>query len=277
MPFSLADFLYGGLIPAAVAAALWRLLSRRPGASNLQRFATAAAFVAAVHAGYWLLALGKPAPASHWEWLPWALVLSLAAAVPAASGQRGRLLTSVLLLIVAVAASWLLVPDWEHLEPSWTAHLGALTVGIVVIAAGLAPLARRTPAAKVFVLLAVVLVCESVILALAGSLRFAQIAGCGAAALAGMSLAAFFDRMGRTAEGIALPFALLAAGMMLIGRVNSFSEVPLISYLLPPLSPLALWPMAAGPLARTTARRRWLPALLPVVLCLLAVGLAAMA
>jgi hypothetical protein len=277
MPFSLADFVYGGLIPAALAAALWNLLPRRAGAPTLQRIATATAFVAAVHAGYWLLALGKPAPASHWEWLPWTLLLSLAGVVPGASGTRGRLLTTGLLLIVAVAASWVLVPRWEHLEPPRSVHLVALTAGIVLISVGLTPLAPRMPAARLFVLLAVVLVCESVILALAGSLRFAQIAGCGAAALSGMSLAAYFQRNGRTAEGIALPFAVLAAGMMLIGRVNSFSDVPLISYLLPPLAPLALWPLSAGPLAGTTAPRRWLLASLPVVLCLLAVGLAAMA
>src|SRR5690606_22524823 len=115
------------------------------------------------------------------------------------------------------------------------------------------------------------------ILAAAGSLRFAQIAGCGAAALAGMALVAYFNRAKRTADGIALPFAVFAAGMMLIGRVNSFSDVPLISYLLPPVAPLALWLTMAVPTARTAATRRWLLLSIPIVLCLLAVGLAAAA
>jgi hypothetical protein len=277
MPFSLADFLYGGLIPAAVAAALWVLLPRHSGAPPLQRFATAAGFAAAVHAGYWLLALGKAVPASHWEWLPWVLLLSLAGALPVASGTRGRVLRSALLLVAAVAASWMLVPDWEHLEPSRLLHRFVLIVGIVAVSAGLAPLARRMPAAKLLLLLAVVLVSESVILALGGSLRFAQITGCGAAALAGMSLAAFFDRTGRTADGIALPFALLAAGMMLIGHVNSFSDVPHISYLFPPLAPLALWPLATGPGARASGPRRWVLVSLPVLICLGAVARAAIA
>ena len=277
MPFSLADVVYGGLVPAALAAALWRLSSRLPSRAALRSVATAVTLISGVHIGYWLLGLGKLSPASHWEWLPWALLLSIAGAIPVASGTRGRMLTSALHLIVASAAGWVLVPDWEHLAPSRAVHLIVLMVGIVLIAAGLTPLARRMAASKLFLLLAAVLVCESAILALAGSLRFAQIAGCGAAALAGMSLAAHFDRTGRTAEGIALPFALLAAGMMLIGRVNSFSDVPLISYLLPPLAPLALWPVVAGPLARTTAPQRRLLFVAPVLLCLLAAGLAALA
>lgn len=277
MPFSLADFGYGGLIPAAVAAALWSLSTRWARTESLQRAATAAAFVAGVHAGYWLLALGKPTPASHWEWLPWTLLLSVAGAVPGPSGAGGRLLKSAFVLLVAIVTSWGLVPDWDHLQPSRSVHLVALIVGIVLISAGLEPLTRRMAAARLFLLLAGVLVCEAAILALAGSLRFAQIAGCGAAALAGMSLAACFDRTGRPSAGIALSFALLAAGMMLIGKVNSFSDVPLISYLLPPLAPLALWPAIAGPGAHLTGPRRWLLSAVPVLISLLAVGLAAMA
>lgn len=277
MPFSLADVVYGGIVPVIVAAALWRLSARRLTTEGLRRGATAGAFVAGVHGGYWLLELGDPVPGSHWEWLPWALLLSVVGAVPPAAGSRGRLLSHVLMLSVAVAASGALVPGWEHLEPSRWIHILALSAVIVLVAAGLEPLTRRMSAAPLLLVLGLVLVCEAAILALSGSLRFAQIAGCGAAALMGLSLAAWFDRTGRPSAGIALPFAVLAAGMMHIGKVNSFSDVPLISYLLPPLAPLALWAVILDCGPRSTGPRRLLLLSLPVLLSLVALGIAAVA
>ena len=41
--------------------------------------------------------------------------------------------------------------------------------------------------------------------------------------------------------GAASLFAMLVVGSLLIGRVNSFSEVKLISYVLVPLTPVMLW------------------------------------
>jgi hypothetical protein len=94
-----------------------------------------------------------------------------------------------------------------------------------------------------------------VVLGLAGSLRFAQMAGCGAAALGGMAAASWIVRAARPlVSGVALPAALLVTGAMLIGRTNSFSDVPLVSYLLIPLATAALW-LAATPSA--VAARGW--------------------
>ena len=50
--------------------------------------------------------------------------------------------------------------------------------------------------------------------------------------------------------------ALLLTGLMLIGRVNSFSSVPLFCYMLVAVAPQFLWLTMIGPLARLTAWKR---------------------
>ena len=162
------------------------------------------------------MGLGKPVPASHWEWRPWVLLLAAAGAVPAAADASAQLRRGVVTSIVAITSGTLLVPDWDHLEPSRAVHLVVLGFAVVVIDLGLHPLTRRIAAAMLLPVLSLVLACEAAVLAAAGSLRFAQIVGCGAAALAGMSLGAWGERSKRSAEGIALPFAVFAAGMMLV-------------------------------------------------------------
>ena len=96
------------------------------------------------------------------------------------------------------------------------------------------------------------------LLATSGSLRFAQVLGAGAGALCGMAAAAWLGARARplALAGISLSFTVLLAGMMLVGRVNSFSSVPLASYVLIPVAPLFLWISFAGPLSHLQGMKR---------------------
>ena len=72
--------------------------------------------------------------------------------------------------------------------------------------------------------------------------------------------------------------SLFLAGGLLIGRVNSFSEVPLAGYVLIPASPLLLWGCVHGPLARPAGIQGVaIRTCLPLLMCGLALVLAAMA
>src|SRR5688572_18804693 len=105
MPFSLVDLLLGGRVPVAVAALVWALCGGLISSEVGGRLVNAAAFVAAVHAGYWLLGLGKPVPTSHWEWIPWTLLMAVAGAVPTAVDSSGRLMRGVIASLVAITSS----------------------------------------------------------------------------------------------------------------------------------------------------------------------------
>jgi hypothetical protein len=91
-----------------------------------------------------------------------------------------------------------------------------------------------------------------------------------------MTLVVSFDKS-RSPAGIALPYAVLIGGAMLIGRVNSFSDVPWASYLMIPLAAATLWLSLVGPLAKTNGMRHRLVQTLPVLVSAVAVILALVA
>jgi hypothetical protein len=256
-------------IVAVVVAWLWR----RGTSEGWQPLGLPLAFIVGFHAGYWLLGLGPARPESHWQWLPWLLLLTLPVGVRPLSNRSAIGARVGLTIVVAAVSGWLLVPTWEHLEPSRIVHLAVLTTAVVLVATALQPLTTRIPSPWLLVNLTGVLAAGAAVLGLSGNLRFGQIAGCGVAALTGLTIAARFSKGRINADGLVLPFTLLVTALMLIGRVHSFSEVPLVSYLLPPVAPLSLWLATNDRIARAGVRR-WLVLLLPLVVCGVAVGVA---
>lgn len=83
------------------------------------------------------------------------------------------------------------------------------------------------------------LAAASALLALSGSLRFAQTTAAAMAAYAGLAAALVAVRPASTLGGVALVYSLLSSAAMLTGQVNSFSEIPTFSYVLLPLAPFA--------------------------------------
>ena len=150
----------------------------------------------------------------------------------------------------------MLVPTWEDLEPARWIQLFCFALYVVGWVAIMQPVERRSAGPLLPAVLSVTLAAAAVILALAGSLRFAQIALAGAASLLGIFLVSCRDRQPGRLSGIGLVFSILVIGSLLVGRVNSFSDVPLVSYLLVPLAPLGLWLTEAKPLARFPSWQR---------------------
>jgi hypothetical protein len=272
---STSDLLYGVAAPAAIAALVaWLIgLCRESG----QRHAGAAALAAGTLGGYFLLSLGPLEPESHWHWLPYVLV-SAAAVGPVARGSGVHCVERIpLLALVSAAAMAVLVPTWEGLDPprwSQVALWGSLAA---VSAFLLDAAAARIAGAAVPLALAAASLCGAVVLALSGNLRFAQILGAATGACAGIALVAALRRGANLTTGIALPWTLLTAGAMLVGRVNSFSDVPLASYLLIPVAPTALLLRAVGPMSRWKGLRSWALLAIPLAICGMAVALALIA
>lgn len=243
MPLSLREMIYGGAVPAAVAAVLFWAGSRSARRDVVRTFSAPLALAAGFLTGYALLALGPLVPRTHWHYLPH-IVLAAAALAPAISRPRSVAVRMILIAVATVAAIWLLVPASGNL-PARVLQTAGWTAIAVLAADGLDFALPRLNATVAALLLCAVIGCGAVVLGLAGSLRFAQVAGCGAAALGGMAAASWINRAAQPlVSGVALPAALLVTGAMLIGRTNSFSDVPLVSYLLVPLGAAALWPAA---------------------------------
>jgi hypothetical protein len=178
----------------------------------------------------------------------------------------------------AVAAAWVLVPTWDDLEPSRTVYLVVTVIYVTGLTGLLEPLARRFQGPLLPAMLWATMTTAAVVLALSGSLRFAQIALAGAAALFGIMLVACFRRNANMLTGVSSIFSVMAIGSLLIGQVNSFSEVPLSSYVLVPLAPLLLWFCTTGPLSRLEGvKRSFAYASLPIGVLVGAVLLAAIA
>jgi hypothetical protein len=117
--------------------------------------------------------------------------------------------------------------------------------------------------------------CTSAILLLSGNTSFSLTVGCGAGALAGISVAMCGTREA-TLRGASLACCALLGGAMLVGQFNTLSTVPLASYIIPPLAPLLMWVGVRGPLSQGggfVAGAKKIA--VPVAACLIAVGVAA--
>lgn len=275
MPLTPTDVVWGFLVPAIVSAAVLFVLRRVLPQALADRYPGAIALAIGFFSGYGLLALAPWQPSSHWHWLPYVLLAaSLVTPVALAEGvwsfERGLLYG-----LVALLASWLLVPTWDDLEPPRGVSIVGLAVYITLLAILLEKLARRLPGPVLAAILGFCMIFAAVVLALSGNLRMGQIAGAAAAAFIGCAMASRRRPEHDSLQGLALPFALHSAGLLYVGRVNSFSGLPDLSYLLPTLAPLGLWASFAGlggnPMG---TNRKLLGAILVVLPLVVAVGLA---
>lgn len=258
MPVSITDLLYGILAPAALAGALFVLLGRGLPSDIAKRFAATAGLAAGFCLGYGLLELGPWIPETHWHWLPAAVVATLAAGPVARAGGVSWLERSLLYVLLAAVTGWFLIPTWNDLEPSRTTLLAGWCGYVVLVSLLLEALCSRATGGGLPLVLILTLLAAAVVLALSGSLRFAQIAGAGMGAMLGIGVTLVWSGTKDGLRGGMLAFTVFAAGALLIGRLNSFSDVPWASYLLVPVAPLALWLSVTGPLGKVTGWKRWL-------------------
>ena len=256
MPFSVTDILYGGVVPALAAGLLMLILRWLLPDAFEKRYTVVVAFVAGFFVGYGMLSLSPWIPTAHWHWLPWMLLAGTVVGPISCVNGVYRIERWLLYALLALGVGWMLVPTWEDLEPARWIHQACFVLYVVGWMAVMEPLGRRSAGPLLPAVLTATLTAAAVILALAGSLRFAQIALAGAASLFGIFLVSCWDRQPGRLSGIGLVFSILVIGSLLVGRVNSFSDVPLVSYALVPLAPLGLWLTEAKPLARFPSWQR---------------------
>lgn len=267
MPFTLNDILYCGVAPLVVSALMLLVVRRFSPAEFGERYAGSLAVLAGFMAAYGLNELGPWMPEAHWHWLPYvltgaAIVGSIAAATSLFWVER-----TMLHMMSAGVAAWVLVPDWEDLDPSRTTYLIGFGACVTVLAGILSSLETRLLGRTLPLVQWLTLTASSIILLLSGSLRFTLLAIAGCSAVFGVMLFSGRNQTTPHHSGLQLLFSALLIGTLAIGKVNSFSSVPWIAYLLVPIAPATLCLTATGPISRLTdAKRLFVQLLLPTLI-----------
>lgn len=275
MPLTTADIVYGMLLPTLAGAGVMAVLPMGLPTEVARRYTASCAALVGFLIGYVMLSLGPSVPTGHWHWLVY-LLIAAAIVGPISLAEGLRVWERILLwLLLAAVTAGLLVPTWEDLEPSRAVHWVVLAGMFVLLATFLQPLEDRLAGWHLGIAMWATLCTAAVVLALSGNGRFGQIAIAGAGAILGLSALSGLARGEQPLLGSSGLFAMLVVGTLLVGRVNSFSDVPLASYLLVPFAPLTLWCTQAPPFSRLgKATRVALAIALPTLILGLAAGLA---
>lgn len=239
---------YGMLVPAVVALVLCRICRKLLPPVAAQRYAAGAAAAIAFLASYALLpSWAALRPERHWHWLPH---LGLAALVFGLVGPAAGLRTVERWLphaALAIVAAWLLVPLWADLSPSRPICIALLALYLWALMTGIDALPAKLRGKSLMIYLTMAAALTALLLAAAISLRFGQLAGIAAAALAGCAVATRWQAEPIEVRGMLPVFAVLVGGCAFIGCIER--QPPLSGLLLAPAAPLILWSFVYGPLA----------------------------
>ena len=272
-PFTAKDIILGGLIPAAIVVAVCllsaRFLTRDFSRSIVANWAIAIAFVVGIR----LLNLSPLTPATHWHWLPYiGLGCAILSPMIVYTNAAVRCASAV---IASGISAYLLIPDWDDLPQPRIVLISGFATVLVAVWAAIRPLPQHVERRSMAIVFAGSALGTALILTLAGSLRFGQIGGAIAAGFIGFMVAQLVDRKSDRLSDVSFLFTLLCGGAMLVGQLNSASDVPLVCFLIPPLTPLALWLCQVGPLSKLQGKTRIAAdILLPAIFVVTAIGIA---
>lgn len=264
------DAVQFAVLPAALAAAAVFAVILLAGGSRWASAGAALAFAAGAGVGNWYRpALPWLSEKPDWQWLPvfgdrlalpapvwkpegpawhWLLWLGLAALAVGLLTRMPYVPAAVRWLARAAAAAlaaWLLVPADLREELAWT--VAAFAAAVFAEWSLLEPLCERSPGGSVPLGLALTFFAAAAVLLHAHTMRFTDVAAFLGASLGGIAVAA----RRKADAGAAVPgAAVLLPGLLLIGNNTTESEVPLASFLLVALAPLALLPTLLPPFGR---------------------------
>ncbi len=299
MPLTVTDLLLGAAVPAVtsllVTTVAARFLSRGASLRLVCPLAVAGGFLA----GYWLLRLGPIVPQIDRDWVPYAVLLAVLPAAIPLRGRRADLLRCALLGGVVLVAAAVLVPTWPSLNPSRAVYLTVWSIYTIAVACVMTVIARRQRTTESssedsveikaesvrptrgglpwLATMILALAAASAVLALSGSLRFAQTTTAGMAAFAGLLLGLWYQDRRPALDGVAIVYTLLICSALLTGKVNSFSSIPTISYMILPLAPIAYGlALPAGSKCRNW-KRTLIAVAIATAVCGVGLGLAAAA
>jgi hypothetical protein len=162
---------------------------------------------------------------------------------------------ALLLYPAAFLAAFLLVPDWPSLAPLRWAYVAAMGVLIVLVGRVFDEWARRIPGPSAILCCLASLLTAAVVLGQSGSAKFAQLVGLGLAVAAAFALANWRRIKATPITGLAFGSAVLLGGLLIDGKLYSYSDVPSSAYGLAAIAPAAGW--IAGAVIRGKRAATW--------------------
>jgi hypothetical protein len=241
--------IYGGLVPFVIAIAVWWLCWWALTETTRTRYAAALALAAAFCTGYVILPeWAELVPVRHWQWLPYVAALAGVVSPIGLAAGVSRIERGILHALLAGGAAWLLVPDWESLEPSRGVYVALLGGYLFVLATLLDLLPDRLSGVTLQLWLTLAAFAVAGTIAAFVSAKYGQVATVAASSLLGCTVAGWSRGTSTTTRGLIPVFALLIGGATFVGAIEP--EPPMYAILLVPAAPLALWLFAWGPLSR---------------------------
>ncbi|HSG69179.1 MAG TPA: hypothetical protein VLA12_02120 [Planctomycetaceae bacterium] len=280
MPFTLTDIMLGVALPAAVSLTLVVLIAKLGKWLSVRLAAAPIALVAGFEAGYWSLSLGPIVPESNRHWLPYLVAVAAIVQIIAQPLGKSTLRQTIVLLLFAVGCGFLLIPAWDDLSPARPVYL--IVWPLIVAAAGACgqrKLESEGDAERRYAgfVICLVFLTSSILLALAGSLSFAQIGLAMFGSSTGLLLAIVFKLSRESLALTNFPVAIALCGLLLIGRIYLLSEVPIISYLLIPAATVSFCLAGSKTLEHRCGSKKWLiSGAFAILLCLSSLGIAAL-
>lgn len=254
------------LAPLAISTAITWVILRFVPIDAARRYAAAAGCGIGFFCGFAILETAFLKPAASWHWLPWCGAIALATGpVTLAEGVR----TSerwTLHFAVALAAGLLLVPVWAALLPVRGWYIASFTAGLGVLSILLDTLAKRVSGSMMSASLCLTTLCGAVLLAIAISLRYGQLAGALSATLGGCFLAIRITStpVDGLMRGAVPVYCVVMGGLILAGYL--VPREPPVGLVFVPFAPLALWLCEFGPLSRISGKGSVLVRLAALVL-----------
>lgn len=246
--------LYSALVPAATAFAVFFALSWLLSESTSGRYRLSAALALGICAGFAFSPTTKSLwPTQFWEWIPYlGLLAGFAAGLSLAEGvTRGE--RWIIVLLLAAAAAWTIVPTWERLAEVRIAHVLALAGGIFALVALLEPVADRIAGRGFAFWLMLAAAATGLLIMSEWSETLGRSAAIPAGALAGCGAAMLLAKPGDSPRGLVLPYAVVVGSYAYVGFI--YPQLPLTPLAAVPFAPLALWLCSVGPLSRLTGLR----------------------
>lgn len=267
--------LLGMLLPALVAGLSFWLLKKFLPTDMANRWAPSVCLIGGFLPGYFLSDVGYWPPTSHWQWLPVAILPAVIFGPLSREFGFGHVIRSFIFIPSACIAVWLLVPTWDSLEPSRLVHMLAWGGFLWLVMALLEPLTDKITAPTLAAVFIGTLLGGAIVVVQGGSTLFAKVLLIAMFGMGGLFLVVLMIARKDHLHGIACLFTLLLGGTILNGQVNTFTNVPLASYLLILLAPLTMWISRFGPLAHWgESAKTAVTIALPAITCLLAIFLA---
>lgn len=204
-------------------------------------------------------------------WLPWMAFFSAAVGLLCRLPFVPSRAVLVIWTVTALFAARLLTPAFLRMDAPWLSW--ALGLVILLESAVLSELTRRWHDCTVAAGLAICFGAASMVLLQAHSARMMEMAMFFVPAFISIILVAW--KLRGDIGGAVPAAAVFLPSVLLIGKQETFSEVPMSAFLLSALAPLALAPMVLPALLKLDGWKRWLPAIvLPAIPAAIAVILA---